>query len=72
MAHQECHHALVASLVPNWHLVRTVNIIPRRRERVVRGVECADVGHAIRVRLLSVDIERGFIDFARVDLAGHS
>jgi exoribonuclease R len=35
--------------------------------RVVRGFEGADVGDQIRVRLLSVNVERGFIDFARVD-----
>lgn len=33
--------------------------------RVVRGFEGADVGDQIRVRLLSVNVERGFIDFAR-------
>jgi VacB/RNase II family 3'-5' exoribonuclease len=35
--------------------------------RVVRGFENADVGDQIRVQLLSVDVERGFIDFATVD-----
>ncbi|HUQ89717.1 MAG TPA: RNB domain-containing ribonuclease [Vicinamibacterales bacterium] len=34
--------------------------------RVVRGFEGADVGDQIRVQLLSVNVERGFIDFARV------
>ena len=34
--------------------------------RVVRGFESADVGDQIRVQLLSVNIERGFIDFATV------
>ncbi len=34
--------------------------------RIVRGFEGADVGEQVRVRLLSVDVERGFIDFARV------
>ena len=33
--------------------------------RVVRGFEGADVGDQIRVQLLSVNVERGFIDFAR-------
>ena len=31
--------------------------------RVVRGFEGADVGDRIRVELISVDVERGFIDF---------
>ena len=35
--------------------------------RVVDGFEGADVGDQIRVRLTSVDVERGFIDFSRVD-----
>ena len=34
--------------------------------RVVRGFEGADVGDRIRVQLLSVNVERGFIDFARL------
>jgi exoribonuclease-2 len=33
--------------------------------RVERGFEGLDVGDQIRVRLLSVDVQRGFIDFAR-------
>jgi len=33
--------------------------------RVVRGFEGPDVGEQIRVQLLSVNVERGFIDFAR-------
>jgi len=34
--------------------------------RVVRAFEAVDVGERIRVQLLSVNVERGFIDFARV------
>ncbi|MFO7634469.1 MAG: hypothetical protein R6W76_18110 [Caldilinea sp.] len=34
--------------------------------RVERGFEGLDVGDRIRVQLLSVDVERGFIDFKRV------
>ena len=33
--------------------------------RVVRGEERLDVGDHVRVRLLSTDVERGYIDFAR-------
>jgi exoribonuclease-2 len=38
--------------------------------KLAQGFEGLDVGHLIRVRLLWVDVERGFIDFARVGLAG--
>ena len=39
---------------------------PTADGRVVRGEEGLDVGDRIRVRLLSTDPERGFLDFARV------
>jgi VacB/RNase II family 3'-5' exoribonuclease len=38
--------------------------------RVVRGFQGADVGDQVRVRLTGVDVERGFIDFERVDEPG--
>jgi len=34
--------------------------------RVVRGFEGLDVGNRIRVELISVDVERGYIDFRKV------
>ena len=34
--------------------------------RVVRGFESADVGDQMRVQLVAVNVERGFIDFAKV------
>ena len=34
--------------------------------KLARGFEGLDVGHRIRVRLISVDVEQGFIDFERV------
>jgi VacB/RNase II family 3'-5' exoribonuclease len=34
--------------------------------RVVRGFESIDVGDRIRVRLIAVDVERGYIDFGKV------
>jgi len=37
--------------------------------RVVRGFEHLDVGDRVRVQLVSVDVERGFIDLTNVDAA---
>lgn len=37
--------------------------------RVVHGFEGVDVGDQIRVQLVSVNVERGFIDFKRIDSA---
>ncbi|HXY38686.1 MAG TPA: RNB domain-containing ribonuclease, partial [Vicinamibacteria bacterium] len=34
--------------------------------RVVRGEQGLDVGDRVRVQLLHTDVEKGFIDFARV------
>ena len=39
--------------------------------RVVRGFEGVDVGDRIRVQLISVDVDRGFIDFGNVGAAKH-
>jgi len=38
---------------------------PMAEGRLERGAEGLDVGDRVRVRLLSTDVERGFIDFAR-------
>jgi VacB/RNase II family 3'-5' exoribonuclease len=38
--------------------------------KVVRGFEGLDVGDRVRVTLAATDVERGFIDFARVGAAG--
>ena len=39
--------------------------------RLVRGFEGIDVGDRIRVQLVSVDVERGYIDFQRVGRSRH-
>src|SRR4029079_3944199 len=33
--------------------------------KVVHGANGLDIGHRVRVKLVDVDVERGFIDFAR-------
>jgi exoribonuclease-2 len=39
--------------------------------KVVEGFEGLDVGDRARIQLISVDVERGFIDFKRVAQARH-
>lgn len=39
---------------------------PLAEGRLVRGDGGLDVGDAVRVQLVHTDVERGFIDFARV------
>jgi VacB/RNase II family 3'-5' exoribonuclease len=39
--------------------------------RLVQGFEGVDVGSRIRVRLVSVDVQRGYIDLRKVGAAGH-
>jgi hypothetical protein len=34
--------------------------------KLIRGFEALDVGDRVRVELIGTDVERGFIDFARV------
>ena len=54
-----------ASDAGTWARLLTIPV----EGRVARGFEGVDVGDRIRVQLISVDIERGFIDFKRVDAA---
>jgi VacB/RNase II family 3'-5' exoribonuclease len=42
-------------------------IQPAAEGKVVRGFEDLDVGDRVRVELLQTDVERGFVDFARVN-----
>lgn len=39
--------------------------------KLVRGVDGADVGDRMRVRLVDVDVQRGYIDFTKVGQARH-
>ena len=52
-----------ASVKGTW--VRLLH--PPVEGRLIRGFEGADVGHRIRVQLVHTDVDRGYIDFKRVD-----
>jgi len=54
--------ALGTGASPNGTYVRT--LAPHIEGRVVRGERGLDVGDRVNVHLLSVDVPRGFIDFA--------
>jgi exoribonuclease-2 len=58
----ECFDALVTGSSPKGTWVRVLH--PPAEGRVVQGEAGLDVGDRVRVRLLSTDVERGFIDFA--------
>ncbi|MEO6779001.1 MAG: RNB domain-containing ribonuclease [Gemmatimonadaceae bacterium] len=58
----ESFNAMVTGVNPNGTYVRIVS--PPVEGRVMRGEAGLDVGDAVRVRLLSTDPKRGFIDFA--------
>jgi len=51
-----------ASVKGTWARV----LRPPVEGKVVRGFEGIDVGDRVRVELVRTDVERGFIDFARV------
>jgi VacB/RNase II family 3'-5' exoribonuclease len=55
--------ALVTGASPKGTWVRILH--PPVEGKLVQGFEHLDVGHQIRVKLVHVDIEKGFIDFVR-------
>ncbi len=56
-----------ASSKGTWARLLTVPV----EGKVEHGFEGLDVGHRIRVQLISVDVERGYIDFRKVSVSGH-
>jgi exoribonuclease-2 len=56
--------AIVTGVTKNGTFVRT--IAPPAEGRVMKGHEGFDVGDRVRVKLISTDAERGFIDFAGI------
>jgi exoribonuclease-2 len=59
----EAFDAIVTGAAPTGTFVRIAR--PLLEGRLVRGFEGADVGDALRVRLVAVDPQQGFIDFER-------
>ncbi|HET8744489.1 MAG TPA: RNB domain-containing ribonuclease [Ramlibacter sp.] len=59
----ESFDAIVTGAAPKGTFVRIAR--PLLEGRLVRGFEGADVGDALRVRLVAVDPQQGFIDFER-------
>jgi VacB/RNase II family 3'-5' exoribonuclease len=59
----ETFDAIVTGASEKGTWVRTLH--PLVEGRLERGFQGLDVGDRVRVRLLSTDVERGFIDFAR-------
>jgi exoribonuclease-2 len=56
--------AIVTGASDKGTWVRLLN--PPIEGRLETGFEGMDVGHALRVKLVSTDVQRGYIDFARV------
>jgi exoribonuclease-2 len=56
--------AIVTGVTPKGTFVRILQ--PRVEGLLAQGQHGADVGDRLRVRLIRVDVQRGFIDFARV------
>ena len=56
--------AIVTGAADKGTWVRLLN--PPIEGRLARGFEGMDVGHRLRVELISTDVERGYIDFKRV------
>ena len=57
--------AIVTGAADKGTWVRLLN--PPIEGRLARGFEGMDVGHRLRVELISTDVERGYIDFKRVN-----
>jgi exoribonuclease-2 len=59
----ELFDAIVTGVTPSGTFVRVVK--PHVEGLLVQGAQRADVGDALRVRLVKTDVSRGYIDFAR-------
>lgn len=65
MSHRigECFDAIVTGVTPHGTFVRVLQ--PHVEGLLARGGQGADVGDKVRVKLISTDPQRGYIDFAR-------
>ena len=61
----ETFDAMVTGASPKGTWVRLLKLPVEGR--LVQGFEGLDVGHHLRVRLTSVDVDRGFIDFTKAN-----
>jgi exoribonuclease-2 len=61
--------AIVTGAAPKGTWVRLLEMPVEGK--LVQGFAGSDVGNRMRVRLLAVDVERGYIDFARVGPSKH-
>ena len=59
----EVFDAIVTGVTPHGTFVRVLK--PAVEGLLARGQQGADVGDKLRVKLISTDVERGYIDFAR-------
>jgi ribonuclease R len=57
--------AIVTGASPKGTWVRLLT--PPVEGKLVQGFEGLDVGHRVRVQLISVDVQQGFIDFKRIN-----
>ncbi len=60
---REVLEAVVTGASPKGTYVRLLSL--PAEGRVIRGAQGIDVGDRVRVRLISVDVAKGFIDFER-------
>ncbi|HEV8436357.1 MAG TPA: RNB domain-containing ribonuclease, partial [Thermoanaerobaculia bacterium] len=59
----ERYDGIVTGAGPKGTWVRIFH--PPVEGKLVHGAEGADIGHRVSVKLIGVDVERGFIDFVR-------
>ena len=66
----EAFDAIVTGVTPRGTFVRVLT--PRVEGLLARGQQGADVGDKLRVTLISTDVQRGYIDFARASWEGEA